>query len=116
MKPFEKRELVERLDRYVRFRNLVSGDHALRQGDVDRALAVLADAARASVSRSVTEQVVLDALGDDEASSTEIADRAGVSRATAQRHLSALATRGQVEVRLRYGSTGRPEHLYAAVR
>ncbi|WEO79418.1 hypothetical protein BJQ94_06860 [Cryobacterium sp. SO2] len=45
-----------------------------------------------------------------------IDDRAGVSRATAQRHLAALATRGDVDVTLRYGSTGRPEHRYSVRR
>ncbi len=115
MKPFEKHELTELLDRYVRFRNLMGDDGALRQSDVDRALAVLTGATTATVSRSATEQLILAALGSDEASSTEIADRAGISRATAQRHLSALATRGQILVRLRYGTTGRPEHLYTAV-
>jgi len=114
VKPFEKRELVERLDRYVRYRNLLAGEGAVRQDDVDRALAVLSGASTASVSRSATEQLILTALAGDEASSTEIADRAGISRATAQRHLSALAARGQIEVRLRYGTTGRPEHLYTA--
>lgn len=113
IKPFEKRELTERLDRYVRSRNPLSGDRPLRQDDLDRAAAVLHGAATTSVSRSATEQLILAALGDGEASSTRIADRAGISRATAQRHLSALAARGQVGVRLRYGTTGRPEHLYA---
>ncbi|HKP07007.1 MAG TPA: helix-turn-helix domain-containing protein, partial [Microbacterium sp.] len=42
--------------------------------------------------------------------------RVGISRATAQRHLATLAARGQVEVRLRYGTTGRPEHRYIAAR
>lgn len=114
MKPFEQRELTERLDRYVRYRNLVGGDGNLRQDDLDRALAVLSGASAASVSRSATEQLILAALGEDEASSTQIAERAGISRATAQRHLSTLAARGQIEVRLRYGTTGRPEHLYRA--
>jgi len=41
-----------------------------------------------------------------------VAERAGISWATAQRHLAALATRGLIEVRLRYGSTGRPEHRF----
>jgi response regulator of citrate/malate metabolism len=41
-----------------------------------------------------------------------VATRAGTSRATAQRHRAALATRGAVEVTLKYGSTGRPEHRY----
>lgn len=112
IKPFEKRELTERLDRYVRYRNLLGGDRDLRQDDLDRAAAVLGGATT-SVSRSATEQLILTALGDGEASSSEVADRAGISRATAQRHLSALAARGQIGVRLRYGTTGRPEHLYA---
>ena len=34
-----------------------------------------------------------------------------VSRSATERVI--LAARGVVEVRLRYGSTGRPEHLYA---
>lgn len=113
VKPFDRRELTDRLDRYVRYRNLVTGDRPLRQEELDRALAVLHGTATSTVSRSATEELILAALGDGEASSTEIADRAGISRATAQRHLSALATRGRISVRLRYGTTGRPEHLYA---
>ena len=41
-----------------------------------------------------------------------LADKVGISRATAQRYLSALAEDGSVEIQLRYGSTGRPEHRY----
>jgi two-component system CitB family response regulator len=67
-----------------------------------------------SISRSATEQLVLAALGDGEASAAEVGERVGISRATAQRHLAALAARTVVEVSLRYGATGRPEHRYAA--
>jgi len=115
LKPFEPRVLADRLDRYARARNLLAGTGALDQADIDRALAIVhgtGDAA--SVSRAATEQLVLDALGDDEASAAELGERAGISRATAQRHLSALAARGRVEVTLRYGMTGRPEHRYRA--
>ncbi|MBN9213449.1 MAG: two-component system response regulator [Microbacterium sp. SCN 70-200] len=112
MKPFEGAALTERLDRYVRYRNLIGGDATLRQDDLDRALAILAGSAAGSVSRSATEQLILEALAVGEASSSEVAERAGLSRATAQRHLSTLASRGHVVVRLRYGTTGRPEHLY----
>lgn len=115
VKPFAPRSLADRLDRYARARNLLGGDRALPQEDVDRALAILHGAGDAlSLSRSATEQLVLSALGDDEASASEVADRVGISRATAQRHLAALAARSVVEVRLRYGSTGRPEHRYRA--
>ncbi len=117
VKPFERRALTSLLDRYVRYRNLLSGDRPLRQEDVDRALAILHGAGEpVSLSRSATEQLVLAALGDDEASAAEVGERAGISRATAQRHLAALAARSVVEVRLRYGATGRPEHRYAARR
>ncbi|WP_295010430.1 response regulator [uncultured Microbacterium sp.] len=114
MKPFEQRRLVSVLDRYARYRNLLSGEHAMRQQDVDRALAVLHGAGEASTtpSRSATEQLILEALGSDEASAAEIGERVGISRATAQRHLTALAERSAVDVRLRYGAAGRPEHRY----
>lgn len=115
VKPFERRALTGLLDRYVRYRNLLAGDRALRQDDVDRALSILHGAGEpVSLSRSATEQLVLAALGDGEASAAEVGERVGISRATAQRHLAALAARTVVEVRLRYGATGRPEHRYAA--
>lgn len=114
VKPFDRRALTGLLDRYLRYRNLLGGDRALHQDDVDRALAILHGAGEpVSLSRSATEQLVLAALGDGEASAAEIGERVGISRATAQRHLAALAARTVVEVRLRYGSTGRPEHRYA---
>ena len=114
MKPFERRALTNLLDRYSRYRNLLAGERPLRQEDTDRALAILHGSSEpVSVSRSATEQLVLAALGDGEASAAEVGERVGISRATAQRHLAALAARTVVEVRLRYGATGRPEHRYA---
>ena len=114
VKPFERRAHTGLLDRSARYRNLLAGDRALRQEDVDRALAILHGAGEpVSLSRSATEQLVLAALGDGEASAAEVGERVGISRATAQRHLAALAARTVVEVRLRYGATGRPEHRYA---
>jgi two-component system CitB family response regulator len=115
-KPFESRVLAERLDRYGRMRNLLTTDRPLEQEQIDRALAIMHGGEPASVARSATEQLILESLGDDEASAAEIADRVGISRATAQRHLAGLASRGQVDVRLRYGTTGRPEHRYVAAR
>jgi len=117
VKPFDARVLADRLDRYARFRNLVTGDRPLEQEQIDRALDILHSASESgSPSRSATEQLIVDGLGDGEASASEVAERIGVSRATAQRHLATLAGRGVVEVRLRYGSTGRPEHRYAVAR
>ncbi|WP_424449888.1 response regulator [Microbacterium arborescens] len=114
IKPFEARALRERLERYSRYRNVLDAPD-LEQDDIDRALSIV-HGGPATATRSATEQMILATLGADEASAGEVAAACGISRATAQRHLAAMAARGVVEVRLRYGSTGRPEHRYAASR
>ena len=55
-------------------------------------------------------------LPGEQYSAAEVATRVGVSRATAQRYLSSLADDGAVEIQLRYGTTGRPEHRYGLPR
>jgi len=115
VKPFDTRVLAERLERYARYRNLLTSARPLSQDDIDRAASLMrGEREGSSLARSATEQTVLAALAGDEASATEVAERIGVSRATAQRHLTALAERGLVQVSLRYGSTGRPEHRFRA--
>ena len=42
----------------------------------------------------------------------ETAQRAGLSRVTARRYLDHLVQSQQVELELRYGGSGRPEHRY----
>ena len=112
IKPFPPALLAERIDAFVRFRNVLGGDRPLEQEAVDRAVRILHGSASPTASRSPTEQLLLERLGDGECSAAEAAERSGISRATAQRHLSALVDRGLVEVSLRYGTTGRPEHRY----
>lgn len=115
VKPFEPGTLSERLNAYRRFRNLAVESRPLDQQAIDQALRVLhgRDAGSPNVARSATEKLILNLLRDGESSATDIASRAGLSRATAQRHLAVLATRGDVEVTLRYGTMGRPEHRYS---
>jgi two-component system CitB family response regulator len=114
IKPFEARALGDLLDRYARFRNLIGGGDGdgVGQEEIDRALSILHGSEAPSLSRSATEQLILEALDGEGASASEVAERSGVSRATAQRHLATLAARGVIEVRLKYGTTGRPEHRY----
>ncbi|WP_406454621.1 helix-turn-helix domain-containing protein [Streptomyces sp. NBC_01622] len=52
----------------------------------------------------------------DALSAAQAAELTGVSRATAQRYFSYLVREGMVRLELRYGTTGRPEHLYRSVR
>ena len=53
-------------------------------------------------------------LGQPFSIMAEVAAGIGVSRATAQRYLAALATSDEVKVGLRYGATGRPEQEFVA--
>ncbi|WP_412538220.1 response regulator [Longispora sp. K20-0274] len=119
VKPFTAAQLASRLAAYARFRAHLAGDRELAQEDVDRAAALLhdADAPAAGLPKgrsAVTTDRIMAAVRDAPSPMTavEIADATGVSRATAQRYLADLAHTGKVELSLRYGSTGRPEHLY----
>lgn len=116
IKPFTAEDLEAVLRGYARYRRLLRGPGTLDQAAVDRARRALLggrEATTATRPRSGTETAVLEALGSgDLLSAAEVAAVVGVSRATAQRYLAALADDGSVEIQLRYGSTGRPEHRY----
>ncbi|OII23635.1 response regulator [Frigoribacterium sp. MCBA15_019] len=130
IKPFASGTLVDRLRAYQRYRNVLDERTAVDQEALERALRILhsGDAAKAaSPSRSATEQAVLEQFGAEagagavggadvgpvELSAADVAARVGVSRATAQRYLAALAADGLVTMKLSYGTTGRPEHRYS---
>ncbi|MFJ2356142.1 response regulator [Frigoribacterium sp. NPDC087798] len=135
IKPFASGTLVDRLRSYQRYRNVLDERTAVDQEALERALRILhsGDAAKAaSPSRSATEQAVLEQFGAEadavaadpdadagagvgplELSAADVAARVGVSRATAQRYLAALAADGLVTMKLSYGTTGRPEHRYS---
>lgn len=114
VKPFQRATLLERLDRYARYRHVLQGKRGMRQDKIDQALSILHGVAPVMPpSSSATEQLLLDALGACELSAAEAAEIAGVSRPTAQRRLATMASQGIVQIRLRYGAAGRPEHLYS---
>jgi two-component system CitB family response regulator len=116
IKPFEPASLAARLQAYAGYRDAL-GRETLDQAALDAALAASHPALVSARPRAATEQAVLDALvaAGSAQSAPAIAELVGVSRATAQRYLGALATAGLVEVQLKYGTTGRPEHRYSAV-
>ena len=117
IKPFAADLLDERLRAYLRFRHVLDDRAGVDQEALERAQRILhsGDArASSSRSRSATEQAVLEAVvaSPEELSAADVADRVGVSRATAQRYLATLAGDGHLTMQLRYGTTGRPEHRY----
>jgi two-component system CitB family response regulator len=119
IKPFPANLLTSRLSAYVRFRSLLDG-HAgeLDQAAVDRGMAMLRQADRAAAPKGqspVTARLVAETLRSSATplAAADVALTLGISRATAQRYLAALAERGRASMTMRYGTTGRPEHLYA---
>ena len=119
VKPFAPTELAARLSGYARYRRILSGNN-LGPADIDAALDALrprlAPAQSLTVAPSPTKELVLQALAVASApmSAAEVAAQIGVSRATTQRYLAALATNDEVKVGLRYGTTGRPEQEFVA--
>ncbi|MEU2031321.1 response regulator transcription factor [Nocardia amamiensis] len=119
VKPFPHTELAARLAAYARYRHIL----ATPQIDNTRVAAALhalrpaaTTAAPATATSSPTKDLVLQSIQESGGplSAGEVATAIGVSRATAQRYLAALVSSGAVRMRLRYGSTGRPEQEYSA--
>ena len=119
VKPFATTELAARLSSYARYRKILASQN-LSSSDVDAALDALRPRITppqpATIAASSTKQLVLQALRTSEKpmSAAEVSAEIGISRATAQRYLAALAATGDVAVGLRYGTTGRPEQEFAA--
>lgn len=120
VKPFAPTDLAAKLSGYARYRKILSASN-LSGKEVDAALDALrpriAAPSAPSAVASPTKQLVLEALraSGQPMSSMELSAQIGVSRATAQRYLSTLASAGEVKIQLRYGTTGRPEQEFLAI-
>lgn len=117
LKPFPLSALRDQLERYAVARRQMDAHGEATQQDVDRLFGLLRPAAARSLPKgltSATVDLVAGVLRDapQEVSASEVAERAGVSRVTARRYLEHLCADGRAELRMRYGSAGRPEHLY----
>jgi response regulator of citrate/malate metabolism len=132
LKPFSFPVLRDKLLSYAQMRTRLSAlptasqhgasqhgasEHGADQRTVDRVFGALraTDQLAGVKGRSVhtleaVEQLLSETVAD--LSAAEVAERTGMSRATAQRYLSHLHEVGRVEIKLRYGSGGRPEHGY----
>lgn len=116
VKPFTRESLHARLRAYERYRSRLSRG-TLSQDQIDTAFVALHEGDRPQTPKGqspVTAKLVREALqqSTEPRTAAEIADEVGVSRATAQRYLAALAEDGKARMALRYGATGRPEHQY----
>ncbi|WP_418959548.1 DUF7342 family protein [Streptomyces tritici] len=121
VKPFTFAGLRAKLEAYAALRRTLEGGGEAEQAEVDRIFGALSAGSavpdlpkgHSPTTAELVRQVLLAAEGP--LSAQDIADRAGVSRQTAQRYLKLLERAGRVRLSLRYGETGRPEHRYAWV-
>jgi two-component system CitB family response regulator len=130
LKPFSFPVLRDKLLSYAQMRTRLGSLREADQRTVDRVFGALRapDQLSAVKGRSVhtleaVEQLLAEvaagsgssvaSVGDcPDLSAAEVAERTGMSRATAQRYLTHLHELGRVDIRLRYGTSGRPEHGY----
>jgi response regulator of citrate/malate metabolism len=121
VKPFAFATFADKLERYARYRAGVEGAAEPTQAEVDALLGTLRGSAEAALPKGLnptTLDRVRSALRDaaEPLTASEVAGRCGLSRVTARRYLEHLAVEGAVDLSMRYGGTGRPEHLYAWLR
>jgi response regulator of citrate/malate metabolism len=115
VKPFSFQQLEERLIAYRDLHSRLSRMHQAEQHEVDTLYGLLRAPAPPPKGQSgptvARIREILQAARDD-VSATDIAQEVGISRSTAQRYLAEMARQGKIELRLHYGTTGRPEHRY----
>lgn len=117
LKPFSFPVLRDKLLSYGQMRSRLGALREPDQRNVDRVFGALRvpdqlTGAKGRSGHTLDAVERLLASGDRDMSAAEVAEMTGMSRATAQRYLSHLHEVGRVEIRLRYGSGGRPEHGY----
>jgi response regulator of citrate/malate metabolism len=120
VKPFSFQQLEERLIAYRelsrRLDRIGDGDEReAEQHEVDALYNLLRGPTGLPKGQSGPTMALIRELlseSSEDLSAAEIASQIGVSRSTAQRYLAELARQGKVELRLHYGTAGRPEHRY----
>jgi response regulator of citrate/malate metabolism len=118
VKPFAFATFVDKLERYARYRAQVDRSAEPDQAQVDALLGTLRGTTARALPKGLnptTLDRVRDALREADAplTASEVAGRCGLSRVTARRYLEHLVVESAVTLSMRYGGTGRPEHLYA---
>jgi response regulator of citrate/malate metabolism len=118
LKPFDREALRARLEQYAATTRSLAAIEEAGQGDIDRLFRSAPSRSTQRLPKGLSPEsadLVRATLTDAEAdlSTSECAELTGLSRVTARRYLEHFVETGRAEVRLRYGSTGRPERRYA---
>jgi response regulator of citrate/malate metabolism len=117
IKPFLFATFEEKLLSYAAARDRMTRIGHAEQGDVDRIFGALRTARNEPLPKGLSDatlDLIVQALTRSQSglAAAAVADTAGVSRVTARRYLDHLSQLGKVELTMRYGGPGRPEHRY----
>jgi response regulator of citrate/malate metabolism len=117
IKPFTFASLREKLERYAAYRSEAGRVSEADQQAVDKLLGTLRGSAAPPLPKGLsrsTYELVAEALraADREMTAVQVAEHTNLSRVTARRYLEHIAAEGLAALSMRYGTTGRPEHLY----
>ena len=117
VKPFQFNAFREKLESYAAMRSRLGQVREVDQQGIDELYAMLRSGSLADLPKGLspaTLTLVARALRESasDLSAELVAERTGVSRVTSRRYLERLARSGLVEVTMRYGKAGRPEHRY----
>jgi response regulator of citrate/malate metabolism len=120
IKPFRFAALEEKLHSYAAMRRRLARLSEADQHAVDALYHVLRQGSGETLPKGLSRPTLDLVLGIlQEAGSalaaSEVANRAHLSRVTARRYLDHLVQSGRVNLVMRYGSPGRPEHRYHMV-
>ena len=120
IKPFLFPTFEEKLLSYAAARDRMTRLGRAEQGDVDRIFSALRTARKEALPKGLSDatlELIVQALGRSLSGlpAAAVAEAAGVSRVTARRYLDHLCQIGRVELSMRYGGPGRPEHRYRLV-
>lgn len=120
IKPFLFPAFEEKLLSYAAARERMARIGHAEQGDVDRIFGALRTVRNESLPKGLSDatlELIVQALARSQSGlpAAAVADEAGVSRVTARRYLDHLSQLGRVELTMRYGGPGRPEHRYRLV-
>ena len=121
IKPFLFPTFEEKLLSYAAARERMTRIAHAEQGDVDRIFGALRTARTQALPKGLSDstlELIVQALARSRSGlpAAVVADETGVSRVTARRYLDHLCRLGRVELTMRYGTPGRPEHRYRLVR
>jgi response regulator of citrate/malate metabolism len=117
VKPFTFATFRDKLERYAAYRKLTERTAEADQEEIDAMLGELRTPGAMPLPKGLSKET-LDLVArtlkqaTNAMSAVEAAEQAGLSRVTARRYLDHLTQTKQVELELRYGGSGRPEHRY----